>query len=300
MTGFPPPELLSVPVRGGDLTVARWGDGPAVVAPHGITANHVSWARVAEALGDEVTLLAPDLRGRGGSAGLSGPWGLAQHVEDLVAVLDHLGLEQAPIAGHSMGAFVAVKAAGLHPRRFPRLLLIDGGIRIPFEVPADSTVDEVLDAVIGPAMERLRMTLPSREAWLERWRAHPALADVWDGLFDAYVDADIIETEGSWRSVVRIEAIRQDGADTLLDDTLTHTLADGPVPMRVLWAPRGVMNAAPLYPRELVEQRVAALDHLTARYADDVNHYSILMTPSGATQVAEEIRTLVTALRPLT
>lgn len=293
MTIHPEPELLRVPVRGGDLTVARWGSGPAVLAPHGITANHVSWVRVAEALGDDVTLLAPDLRGRGGSAPLPGPWGMAEHAEDLVAILDHLGLDQAPIAGHSMGGFVAVKAASLHPDRFPRVLLLDGGIRIPFDLPEGSDIDDVLQAVIGPAMERLQMTRPTREEWIARWRQHPALAADWDDAIEAYIDADIHEVDGSWRSVVRLEAIREDGADTLVDASLTRTLEEGPVPMRLVWAPRGILDADPLYPRELVEERVAALDHLTVRYAEDVNHYTLLMSRRGAAVVAEEIRALV-------
>ncbi|MFQ5558617.1 MAG: alpha/beta fold hydrolase, partial [Acidimicrobiales bacterium] len=56
--GFPITALVSS---------ARPGAAPVVVAAHGITASSVSFARVAAVLGDEVTLAALDLRGRGAS-----------------------------------------------------------------------------------------------------------------------------------------------------------------------------------------------------------------------------------------
>jgi len=49
----------------------------------------------------DITFLAPDLRGRGASAGLPGPYGLDVHVADLVAVLSYWGVERAVLAGHS-------------------------------------------------------------------------------------------------------------------------------------------------------------------------------------------------------
>ncbi|MGK3816897.1 alpha/beta fold hydrolase, partial [Enterococcus faecium] len=55
----------------------------------------------------DVRLLAPDLRGRGRSADLSGPFGMSAHSDDLAAILDAAGVDRALIVGHSMGAFVS-------------------------------------------------------------------------------------------------------------------------------------------------------------------------------------------------
>ena len=95
-----------------------WGpdDKPAVLAIHGITANHLSWALVADALPD-VRLIAPDLRGRGRSSELPGPWGMSAHAEDVAAVIETLTGGPVPIVGHSMGAFVAVAVCVLVLRR---------------------------------------------------------------------------------------------------------------------------------------------------------------------------------------
>ena len=93
-----------------------------VLLVHGITASHVQWRAVARRLGerDDLCLLAPDLRGRGRSAGLPPSGGLRTHVEDLLALLDHAGAGRVVLAGHSMGAYVVALAAAEHPERARR------------------------------------------------------------------------------------------------------------------------------------------------------------------------------------
>src|SRR5439155_3555932 len=160
----PRPALRSVPahraggaamtLRCGDLLVHRWPaarpDAPVAVAAHGITANGLSFGRVAAALGGQVTLAAPDLRGRAGSRDAPGPYGIARHAADLVAVLDTLGVPEAVLVGHSMGAWVAAVAAARHPSRVSGVVLVDGGLAFP--PPPDLDLDAALAAVIGPAI----------------------------------------------------------------------------------------------------------------------------------------------------
>ncbi|GGF19638.1 alpha/beta fold hydrolase [Subtercola lobariae] len=106
-------RLSTVP---GSLTVGEWGpaDAPVVLAVHGITASHQAWRTVA-ALLPEFHLIAPDLRGRGGSRTLPGPFGMARHADDLADVLDHLGARHATVVGHSMGAFASLIFGLRHP-----------------------------------------------------------------------------------------------------------------------------------------------------------------------------------------
>ena len=110
-------RLLNVPVDGGDLRVLLWGTGKRVaVAVHGITASGMSWQAVARHMPPDWTLAAPDLRGRGYSSDLPGPYGLDRHARDVAAVLKHFG-GRPVLAGHSMGGRVALEVIRRAPAR---------------------------------------------------------------------------------------------------------------------------------------------------------------------------------------
>ena len=87
-------------------------------------------------------------------------------------LLDREGVEQAVVAGHSMGAYVAAQLAAEHPERVRALVLVDGGLPLP--VPDGVDPDALLNATLGPAIERLTATFPDFEAHRAFWRRHPA------------------------------------------------------------------------------------------------------------------------------
>ena len=280
------PEHLRIPVAGGELFAARWpGDGPVVVAAHGITGNHVSWNQVAAHLEGRVTLIAPDLRGRGGSNGLPGPFGMAAHARDLVSVLDHLGLDRSLIVGHSMGAYVAVVMAQRFPERVESLLLVDGGVPLPRD--ESLSVDEVIERVIGPAMARLAMTFPTRSAYYDFWRAHPSFEE-WSPVIEEYLDYDIAGSEEpELRSSVSADAARADAEDTLVTSVIEDAVAALSRPAAVLRAERGMFNQIPpLIPDELAAAHPQIRDLGTVA---GVNHYTLLLAPAGASAVADAI-----------
>ena len=124
------PAELDVPRPDGTLRVLRWGRGPRhAVALHGITASAAAWLPVAEALPTEWSLFAVDLRGRGHSGELPGPYGFGRHAEDVLAAVDHLGLEQPVLAGHSLGAYLALLIADQAPGTFAGCCWRTGGCR---------------------------------------------------------------------------------------------------------------------------------------------------------------------------
>lgn len=290
----------SVAVRGGDLAVGRSGppvgtDGvPVVVAAHGITASALAWQRVAELAGDELTILAPDLRGRGHSAALPPPFGLDAHVLDLLAVLDHHELSDATFVGHSMGAYVVAQAAASHPQRVRAAVLVDGGFPLP--VPEDMDPDAVLDATLGPAIARLRETYDDLAAYLAFWRQHPALSptNVSGGddarVLEAYVSHDLDPATG--RSRVAEEPVRTDGRDLLVSPAARTALGRVRCPTWLLRAPRGMFDdpASPLVPLSAAETFVGDRPGFRLRTVDDTNHYTIVMTTRGAAAVLDAVR----------
>lgn len=288
-----------VPVDGGTLRVGEWTsddpDGstaPTVIAVHGITASHLAWAAIAQAFSGRVRLIAPDLRGRGRSAGLPGPYGMTRHAADLEAVIEALELPPAILVGHSMGGFVAVVAAHLYPDRFSGMLLVDGGLPLP--LPAGVSKEELLEATLGPAARRLSMTFPDRESYLQFWRQHPSFAgEQWSQVSQVVVDYanyDLTGTEPYLRPSASLDAVRQDSQDLYGGEAVLAALGDLRRPVSILTAPRGMLNQTPgLYSPSEIERWRAELPTVTFREVPDVNHYTIVMGAAGASAVAREL-----------
>jgi lipase len=274
----------AVPVAGGRLHVARAGPAPdeaqaVVLAVHGITASHVAWRAAARALLERVDacVLAPDLRGRGRSAGLPA------HTR-----FDQLGVERALLAGHSMGAYVVARLAADHPRRASGVVLIDGGLPLP-PLGEDEDPDEVLEKTLGPALARLRMTFGSPEAYVQFWREHPAFTRAWNDDIDAYVRADLSGEPGALRSPTSEAAARADGTALLLDEPTRSAAERVHAPMQLLRAPRGLQDDdRVMISDSALEEFLARRPDLHAELVEDVNHYTLLMT-SGAPRVATAI-----------
>ena len=283
-------ERTDVPVSGGALATYRLGasgSAPAVLAIHGITSSSHSWVAVADALGDRAELAAVDLRGRGRSSTLPPPFGIPAHVQDMVAVLDHLGSERAVVVGHSLGAYIAAALAEAHPDRVGSLVLVDGGLSIPEARDADP--GPFMEAFLGPALARLKMTFADPTAYRAWWTEHPALAgsDVKPADLAAYADHDLIGPVGEMHSSVNPACVAPDGRDVL-----QASAADGLTgPAVLLCAPRGLVNEPnPMQPLGLV-QAWAAGDPGCRRAVQipDVNHYTIVLGQRGAAAVAAEV-----------
>lgn len=283
-------EKLDVALPDGTLRVLRWGHGDrAALAVHGITASAAAWQPVARALPAGWSLFAVDLRGRGHSAGLPGPYGFDQHVADLVAAAGQLGLDRPVLAGHSLGAYAALLAATRHPDRFGGLLLVDGGL--PRPLPDGTDLDAVLNATLGPALARLRETFPSVPAYFDFWRAHPALKDAWNPDLEDYLRYDLTGPEGAFRSRVVEEAARTDGRE-LLGGTATFgaALRTLPGPARLLTAPAGLFGEPPGFqPPELCAAWQAEAPRLATETVPGCNHYTLVLDPVHAATVAARI-----------
>jgi pimeloyl-ACP methyl ester carboxylesterase len=285
-----------VPVSGGTLAVAHAGPAPdragaVVLAIHGITSNLMVWRSVARhiAEGARVSILAPDLRGRGESATLPGPYGIAAHVEDMLAVLDHFGVRRPVLAGHSMGAYVAARMAGEHPERTAGLVLVDGGPSVDAFTPEDAAVMRAL--MVGPAVARRAISYASPEAFLEFWQHHPAFVHAWNEDVEAYVLHDLAGDPGAMKYVINLNAVEAD-SDEMLSDPANRTSMDRVhVPVSLLRAPRGTLDDDnPLISRQLLE--AFAAQH-PAAHVDDVegvNHYTVVLGDSpGPARVAAAI-----------
>jgi pimeloyl-ACP methyl ester carboxylesterase len=297
MTDHLVPDRFDVPTTGGNLRVAQWGDdGPVILALHGITASHMTWPFVARELSTATRFVAPDLRGRGGSRDLPGPFGMKVHADDCIAVLDHIGADKAVVVGHSMGGFVAAILAMHYPERVSELVLLDGGV--PLAVPPPDVVDpeQLLIAMLGPAIQRLNMTFPSLEEYFDFWREHPSVQEkgAWNELFEAYLAYDLMGEEPELRSKTNPDAVFGDGRDTLESQDLKVAIEKIQAPITFIRAPRGILNEVPgLYTDEVISGLVETLPRFSDHVIDDVNHYTLTTSERGAIATAAVIRSVL-------
>jgi pimeloyl-ACP methyl ester carboxylesterase len=114
-------------LHGHRVTYRTAGDGPVLLLLHGITDSSQTWERVAPALHDRFTLIAPDLLGHGESATPRGDYSLGAHASGVRDVLTALGHDRATVIGHSLGGGIAMQFAYQFPERCERLVLVSSG-----------------------------------------------------------------------------------------------------------------------------------------------------------------------------
>jgi pimeloyl-ACP methyl ester carboxylesterase len=106
------------------------GEGDNVVLIHGLGANHGFWhLNALLPLARHYRVIVYDLRGHGYSGMPSSGYTSADMAEDLNHLLNHLGISQAHIIGHSFGGTVALHFAYLHPDRVTSVVVADSRVR---------------------------------------------------------------------------------------------------------------------------------------------------------------------------
>lgn len=102
----------------------RDGDGAPLVLIHGWTADRHRWDHQMTHFAEKRRVVRLDLRGHGESSG-AGVRTVAELAKDVLALLDHLKIDQAVLVGHSMGGMIAQTIALDHPARVERLVLVN-------------------------------------------------------------------------------------------------------------------------------------------------------------------------------
>jgi pimeloyl-ACP methyl ester carboxylesterase len=275
-------EVARIAVPGGTLTagVISAGTDP-VLAIHGISSQRKlwNWLRVAA---PELSLIAPDLRGRGDSFGVAGASSMSRHAADMVAVLDELGIDAVHVCGMSMGGFVAVELAVSYPERVRSLILVDGGFPMP--APPGMTPEQ-LPRAFRDRLARLDREWSSVADYARFFVATTGpLLDAADPLLLDYLAHDL----AGGRVRLSGEALIADSADIFFGTSGWQQLT---VPTRLLaaqWS-RG-RDSEPAYSSAAVQVFRAQLPALVSvRELAGVDHAASIMTPAGAAAVAEMI-----------
>jgi pimeloyl-ACP methyl ester carboxylesterase len=118
-------DHATIRANGAAFHVVRTGRGKPLLLLHGWPEFWLTWKPVMARLADRYTLIAPDLRGFGDSDKPTGPYGPDQHTDDMLALLDALGIDRAGVVGHDVGGAVMQPLSRKAPDRIAGLLLFD-------------------------------------------------------------------------------------------------------------------------------------------------------------------------------
>jgi pimeloyl-ACP methyl ester carboxylesterase len=113
------------------INVHYWqvGDGPPLVLIHGLTGNLAVWHfTLVPRLRQDFTMLTYDLRGHGRSDMSAAGYTTGHMADDLLGLMDYLGIDKAHLLGHSLGADIALQLAMEHPDRVGKIVAIEAGL----------------------------------------------------------------------------------------------------------------------------------------------------------------------------
>ena len=188
-------------INGIELYYEIHGEGPALVFAHGAGGNHMSWWQQVPVLAQSHRCVTFDHRGFGLSREHPGGPGARVFVDDLRALLDHLGIERAALVGQSMGGWTVLGFAIQYPERARALVLCDTTAGMDdADVIAEQRYllenvkggfDDVIKLAIGADLERRD---PAR-AFLYRQISALNLgvpADLFQVLFEARQNPDLV------------------------------------------------------------------------------------------------------------
>ena len=113
-----------VTVDGAELAVEVRGEGVPVLFVHGFPLDRAMWRHQLAGL-SRWKRIAPDLRGMGESSGGAEESSMGRYADDLVAVLDAVGVGQAVVCGLSMGGYIVFELLRRYPERVRAAVLCD-------------------------------------------------------------------------------------------------------------------------------------------------------------------------------
>jgi len=194
---------FEIVARSHSLHARRWGSesGPLVLGVPGLSGNVAHFGFLGERIGgDDVQLVALDLRGRGRSDTTPpGSYGWENHARDLFAVADALGFDRFAVIGQSMGGSVAMTAARLEGSRLRAVVLIDVAGR----------VDPGVGPVIEDSLRRLDRTYDSPEHYFAEVSSQ-GLVEPWTVHWEKAYGYDLCEVPGGFALRTSAGAVAED------------------------------------------------------------------------------------------
>lgn len=285
-----------LPVKGGTLTVGEWAGGhKPLLAIHGLSSTHKLWLWTVASL-NGYHVIAPDLRGRGASQGFR-DYGMELNRDDIVAVLDHFGLDKVAVVGMSLGGFIAADLAAAHPQRVQRLLLVDGGIPFMNAAAFKKLTREKIAASFADRFGRIERPWPSYEEYRDFFLSATApLLHRDDPVLEEYLRYDLVGAEPELRVQLDGKAMAADSADLYLSGRAEKAARALKSPTHLLFAEWSIGRGSPPgYTAHYLESWAAKIPAFKATLLPGTDHAATVMTDASGAAIAKALDELAKA-----
>ncbi len=169
-------RLLGMPyadVNGLHLYFEEYGEGPLLVLLHGgLLTIQLSFGVAIPVLAEHHRVIAVELQGHGRTADIDRPMSFDRLADDVVGLLDHLGLERADVMGFSLGGLTTYELLVRHPDRIGRAIVASadhrndrGGEVDPERLPTEADVAAMREAYAAVAPDPSHFDAFAEKAW---------------------------------------------------------------------------------------------------------------------------------------
>ncbi len=167
-------------INGIEIHYRESGEGYPVFLIHGFTGNLRNWALQIPALTRDFRTVSIDHRGHGHSEKPTRPqdYSLELMTEDAYGLLEHLGIQECYVVGHSMGGVVAQHLALVHPQPVRALVLVDTAAEIPDSLRTEERA-RLVEIARTQGMEAVFEERLRTNAMADQIRAQPQLLETW-------------------------------------------------------------------------------------------------------------------------
>lgn len=183
----------------------RAGSGASVLLIHGVGMNAAIWQPQIEMMKDHFDLIAIDMLGHGASPLPPENAELRDFADQAIRLLDHLGLDNVSVVGHSMGALVALEIALCAPSRIQSVVCLNAVFRRP---PALAQAVRERAAALGHRSDHSAIA-----ATIARWFGDPVPADLAGAAATARAALEGVDAQGyarTYRLFARADAEHAD------------------------------------------------------------------------------------------
>ncbi len=252
--------------------------GKTVILMHGLTANaHAFDGLMKEGLGKKYRIISVDLRGRGQSDKPKEGYTMKDHAQDILGLMDVLGLEKCIIGGHSFGALLTFYMAFHHAERIEKMLLLDAAARLHPQTKE----------MLIPALSRIGQTYPSFDAYLEKVKLG-AYMTYWEDTMLSYYQADVQTNEDG---TVTQRSTPENMTEAILKGSFGEPWLDY---IKAVAQPaillNGTMNYAlnaPLLPKEFALETVELMKN--CQYQEVWGNHQTMLYGQGAKDIVKGI-----------